>query len=200
MIAHPGRGTLLLAGDHIENAAAAQGDAAIDLLPVFQQPLLLQRHAEANQQNVGLAAVDPRNRSLILSMAGHFIEITVLHGENAQSRKMFLQDGGTFFRASRFAAQEEKTEIMPGRETAQVPQPIGVGDPGRQALSQDRGGKDDPLAVAEVDRGPVEEIAQPGLAIGQVGEMYIYVGDDGVAGLPDYLQDRFHSGWSGQRA
>jgi hypothetical protein len=115
----------------------------------------------------------------------------VLNIENTQSRKRFLQDGGTFFRSARLATQKEKTEIMPGRETAQTPQPIGVGDSGGQVLAQNPGSKNNSLAIAEVDRSLIKEIVQPGILISQVGEICIYVRDYGVTGLADYLQNGF---------
>src|SRR5688572_19495277 len=103
--AHPPRGV-------VEDGAAAEGDARDEPVSVLCQPDLLERHPEADQQDVGGCGIDLLEYRLVLGTPCRMVEVAVMDADDPQAGITFPQPPRGLLRDAGSGAEEVEREVL----------------------------------------------------------------------------------------
>ena len=165
------------AGNVIDQRARGDGDARVQPIPVLREPLLLQRHAHVDQQQIRFCRVDGRDHRFVLGRAGCRIEKSVMLAGCAHCRAL-LETIRRTRHGFHVAAEPENTAAARGQTPGQVFDPLRRRVTMRHAPGQELCRELHARAIAKSDIGAAEKTADPRPALRQHHKMGIGVHDD----------------------
>ena len=187
VVGHPLGGAGEFARNVIKDSPTSHGNRDVDVVPVLAEPLFLEGHPEADDEDVGLGGVDVVEHGRVFRTPLCFIKIPIPHTHKAQVGVFGAEFFGRFFRHPRLGTEEEEGKIVLLTQGGQIPRKIGPCHAGGGGVAEDFGAEAHACAVKADDVGAVEEVAQPVVFVGEVEGVDVAREDEGFVALGDVL-------------
>src|SRR5215212_3020703 len=142
---------------------------------VLHQPVLLERHPEADEEDVRGGGVYLPHERLALRATGRVVEVAVAYAPDLQVGMMVLQLLRRRLGHTGPRAEEEEREAFRCGEGGEPPGPVGISDALRDAPAQDARRQHHARPVAEDYLRAVEKGAQHGIFVAEVEAVSVCV-------------------------